>query len=49
MASVDEWSRDKDIGSWAALEDVNEPEDRQVLVKVSRILGRGRGLVTING
>ena len=33
---------DKDIGPWAA------PEDRQVLVKASRLLGRGRGVVIIN-
>ena len=39
---------DKDIGPWAAPEDVKEPEDRQVLVKTSRLLGRGRGLVIIN-
>ena len=29
----------KDIGLWAILEDVKEPEDRQVLVKTSRLLG----------
>ena len=30
---------DKDIRSWAALEDVKELKDRQVLVKTSRLLG----------
>ena len=30
---------DKDIGLWAVLKDVKEPEDRQVLVKTSRLLG----------
>jgi len=30
---------DKDIGLWAAPKDVKEPEDRQVLVKVSKLLG----------
>ena len=39
---------DNDIGPWAVPEDVKEPEDRQVLVKTSRLLGRGRGLVIIN-
>ena len=39
---------DKDIGSWAASEDVKEPENKQVLVKASRLLDRGRGLVIIN-
>ena len=29
---------DKDIGSWAASEDVKEPENKQVLVKASRLL-----------
>ena len=39
---------DKDIGSWAASEDVKEPKNKQVLVKASRLLDRGRGLVIIN-
>jgi len=39
---------DKEIGSWAALEDVKEPKDGQVLVKTNRLLGQGRGLVIIN-
>ena len=30
----------KSIGSWAALEEVREPEDKLVLVKVSRLSGR---------
>ena len=34
--------------SWAAPEDVKEPKDRQVLVKVSKLLGQERGLVIIN-
>ena len=38
----------KDIGSWATPEDVKEPENSPVLVKASRLLGRGRGLVIIN-
>ena len=37
---------DKGIGPWAAPEDTKEPEDKQVLVKGSRLLGRGRVLVT---
>ena len=37
---------DKDIGPWAIPEDVKELEDKQVLVKANRLLGRGRGLVT---
>ena len=28
----------KDIGPWAAPKDFKEPEDRQVLVKVSKLL-----------
>ena len=39
---------DKDIKLWATPKDVKEPTDRQVLVKTSRLLGRGRGLVIIN-
>ena len=39
---------DKDIGQWAAPEDDKEPDDRYVLVKVSKLLGRGRDLVIIN-
>jgi len=39
---------DKNTGLWAALADVKEPEDRQVLVKESKLLDRGRGLVIIN-
>ena len=35
----------KDIGSWAVPEDTKELKDKQVLVKASRLLGRGRGLV----
>ena len=38
----------KDIGLWAALEDVREPEDRYVLVKASRLLDRGGGLIVEN-
>ena len=38
----------KDIGPWAALEDVREPEDRYVLVKASRLLDRGGGLIVEN-
>ena len=30
---------DKGIGPWAAPEDVREPEDKPVLVKVSRLSG----------
>ena len=37
---------DKGIGSWAVPEDAKEPEDKQVLVKASRLLGRRRELVT---
>ncbi|XP_030936530.1 uncharacterized protein LOC115961743 [Quercus lobata] len=33
----------KDIGPWAALEDIKEPEEKYVLVKASRLLGRERG------
>ena len=33
---------DKDIGPWAT------PEDRQVLVKASRLLGQGRGLIVVD-
>ena len=36
----------KDIGPWAMPEDAKELEDKQILVKASRLLGRGRGLVT---
>jgi len=36
---------DKGIGPWAAPEDAKEPEGKQVLVKASRLLGRGWGLV----
>ena len=39
---------DKDIGLWAAPEDVKEPEDKYVLVKASRLLGRGGGLIVVN-
>ena len=39
---------DKDIGPWAPLEDIKEPEDKYVLVKASRLLGRGRGLIVVN-
>ena len=38
----------KDIGLWATPKDVKEPKHRQVLVKVSKLLSRGRGLVIIN-
>ena len=38
----------KDIGLWATLEDVKEPEDRYVLVKASRLLGQGRGLIVVD-
>ena len=30
---------DKNTGPWATLEDVKKPEDKQVLVKASRLLG----------
>ena len=36
---------DKDTGSWAAPEAAKEPEGKQLLVKASRLLGQGRGLV----
>ena len=39
---------DKDIGPWTAPKDVKEPMDKQVLVKVSKLLGQGRGPVIIN-
>ena len=39
---------DKEIGPWATLEDVKEPEDRYVLVKASRLLGQGRGLIVVD-
>ena len=38
----------KDIEPWATTEDVEKPDDRQVLVKASRLLSRGRGMVIIN-
>ena len=38
----------KDIGPQAAPKDVKEPEDGQVLMKVSNLLGQGRDLVIIN-
>ena len=31
---------DKDIGPWVAPKDVKELEDRYILVKASRLLGR---------
>ena len=37
---------DKGIGPWATPEDVKEPEDKPVLVKASRLSGRGQELVT---
>lgn len=37
---------DKDIGLWARSEDAKETEDNQVLIRVSRLLGQGQGLVT---
>ena len=39
---------DKDIGSRAAPEDIKKPEDKQALLKVNKLLGRGRGLVIMN-
>ena len=38
----------KNIRPWAAPEDVKEPEDRYVLMKASRLLGRGGGLIIVN-
>ena len=38
----------KDIGPWAAFEDVREPEDRYILVKACRLLDRGGGLIVEN-
>ena len=38
----------KDIGPWAAPEDVKEPKDRYVLVKASRLLDQGGGLIVVN-
>lgn len=37
---------DKDIGLWARSEDAKETEYNQVLIRVSRLLGQGQGLVT---
>ena len=39
---------DKNIGPWAAPEDVRELKDRYLLAKASRLLGRGRGLIVVN-
>ena len=39
---------DKDIGLRAASEDIKEPEDKYVLVKASRLLGRGGDLIIVN-
>ena len=36
---------DKGTGPWVAPEDAKQPEGKQVLVKASRLLGQGRGLV----
>ena len=37
---------DKYIRPWAMPEDAKESEDNKVLIRVSRLLGQGRGLVT---
>lgn len=36
---------DKGIEPWVALEDVNKPDDKQVLIKTSRLSDQGQGLV----
>ena len=40
---------DKGIGPWATSKDAREPDENQVLMRASRLLGQGRGLVTTNG
>lgn len=35
---------DKGIEPWVALEDVNKPDDKQVLIKTSRLSDQGQGL-----
>lgn len=48
MSVVGMKGADKNIGSWAALEDIKELKDKHVLVKTSRLLGRGRDLIIMN-
>ena len=38
----------KGVGPWATPEDIGEPEDKPMLVKVSRLSSRGWELVTTN-
>ena len=39
---------DKDIEPRAALKAIKEPEDKYILMKASRLLGRGKGLIVVN-
>ena len=45
MKSVGINGSDKGIGLWVAPKDAKESEDKQVWVKASKLLGRGRELV----
>lgn len=48
MSAVGMKGADKDIGPWAPPDDIKELKGKHVLVKTSKLLGRGRGLIIMN-
>ena len=38
----------KGSGSWATFKNVKEPKDKHVLVKTTRLQGRGKGQIVMN-